>query len=71
MYTMSAIGSCLAVGGAAAAVGVAGGAAGGVASCRSAVGEWEGRGLMAATQSQNGDSVYDKHTAFQSATGRQ
>lgn len=46
--TVSALGSCLAVGGAAAAaVGVA---AGGVASCRSAAGEQEGRELVAATK---------------------
>lgn len=49
MYTKSAPASCLAVGGAAAAVGVTTGGAGGVASCRS-VRKWEGGGLVAATE---------------------
>lgn len=43
VFTVSALGSCL-------AVGVAAGAAGGVASCRSAVGEREERELVAATK---------------------
>lgn len=49
VYTKSAVASCLAVGGAGAAVGVTAGGAGGMASCRSAVRGWEGRGLVAAT----------------------
>lgn len=52
VYTMSAPGSCLAVGGAAATVGVAAGVTGGVAFCRSAVREWEGRGLVVATEAE-------------------
>lgn len=71
MYTTSTLGSCLAVGGAAAAVGVAAGAAGGVASCRSAVRDWEGRGINGSHRARMVFSVYDKHTAVQSDTDRQ
>ena len=52
VYTVSLLGSCLSVGGATAAMGVAAVAAGGVASCRLAVGYWEGRALMAATKQE-------------------
>lgn len=47
MYTVPVLGSCVAGGGAAAAEGVAAGAAGGVASCRSAAKEREKWALMA------------------------